>query len=386
MKRVILPFIILAAGFGIAAGLIATGPVLEQKPPVFHAPLVRVTEARPEKVRMTARTHGTVEPRTESELIPEVSGRVISISPSLVSGGFFSRGDVLFSIDPLDYDVALEQARAGLARAESELVNARRAHARQLDLAKKQSTSASRKDDALNRLRVAEAGLREARARLAKAERDITRTRIIAPFDGRVRTKKVDVGQFVNRGVPVATIYATDRAEIRLPVNNDELAFLDLQLSDPGEEAPPAVPVKLRVNFAGKPYEWDGTIVRTEGELDPRTRMMNVVAEVLSPYETDDGRPPLAVGLFVDAEIYGVEMDDVVVLPRVALRTENRVYVVDADRRLRFRDVEVLRIAEDKVYIQSGLKEGEQVCLSPLDSAVEGMSVRLHADTGIASS
>ncbi len=390
MKRFVLPFLIVLSGFGLAAILIVTGPKIEPRAPDSLAPLVRVLNVSPKTIQLSTLTHGTVVPRTESELVPEVSGRIIAMSPDMVSGGFFSEGEVLISIDPLDYEVALEQAKAGLTRSQSDLANARTAHKRQLDLARKQSTSASQRDDALNRLRIAEATLREARAKLSRAERDLVRTQLIAPYDGRVRKEKVDIGQFINRGTSVATIYATDIAEVRLPIHDEELAYLELslvarntdradELADLGIHIENTVKVTLRARFAGDNHEWQGEVVRTEGELDPRTRMINVIAQVAWPYAQLNDRPPLFVGLFVEAEIHGKQVDDVVVLPRSALRGANQVFVIDSNNRLRFRDVEVLRIVADQVYIKGGLKPGEHVCISALENALDGMSVRVQS-------
>ncbi len=378
MNRFVLPFFIVLGGFGVAAILILTGPTIEPRAPQSLAPLVRVLYVSPKTVQLSTLTNGTVVPRTESELVPEVSGRIVSISSTMVSGGFFSAGDVLISIDPLDYEVALEQARAGLARSQSDLSNARTTYKRQLDLALKQLTSASQRDDAKNRLSIAEATLREARAKLARAERDLVRTRMIAPYDGRVRKERVDVGQFVNRGTTVATIYSTDVAEVRLPIHDEELAFLELSLNSSSVDAEARVKVTLRARFAGGDHEWQGEVVRTEGELDPRTRMINVIAQVTSPYVQHNDRPPLSVGLFVEAEIHGKKIDDVVVLPRSALRGDARVFIVDSDNRLRFRHVDVLRIVANRAYVQGGLAAGERVCISVLENAVDGMSVRLQ--------
>jgi|TARA_B100002003_G_scaffold245007_1_gene272077 RND family efflux transporter MFP subunit len=369
------------AGFGLAAILIATGPTIEPRAPQSLAPLVRVLDVSPKSVQLSTLTHGTVVPRTESELVPEVSGRILAMSPAMVSGGFFSEGDVLLRIDALDYEVALEQAKAGLTRSQSDLANARTAHQRQLDLAEKQSTSAAQRDDALNRLHIAEATLREATAKLSRAERDLTRTQLIAPYDGRVRKERVDIGQFVNRGTSVATIYSTDIAEVRLPIHDEELAYLDLSLVTPYTDIRQPVKVTLRARFAGANHEWQGEVVRTEGELDPRTRMINVIAQVASPYAQSNDRPPLSVGLFVEAEIHGTQVDNVVVLPRSALRGEKRVFVVDSSNRLQFRDVDVLRIVADQVYVRGGLKSGELVCISSLENALDGMSVRLQVAT-----
>lgn len=380
MKQAIITVLVLAFGVANMALLLMTGPRLDPKPTAPLAPLVRVMTVSPQQVQMTANTHGTIAPRTESELTPEVSGRVVGISDAMVVGGFFQKGEVLVSIEKLDYTLGLEQARAALARATSELDNARKADARQRDLLKKNLTSDAQSDDAQNRLRVAEASLREAQARLDKAERDLQRTDLIAPYDGRVRAERVDVGQFVNRGNPVATIFATDYVEVRLPVKDEELQFVNVPLGSNVNETAGA-PVTLRANFGGDAVAWQGAVVRTEGEIDPRTRMVNVVARVLSPYEPKADKPPLSVGLFVSAEILGSTFDDVVVLPRIALRGKSQVYVVDAENRLRFREVEVLREVNDEVYIKGGLEPGERVCISPLETAIDAMPVRVPNPT-----
>ena len=168
--------------------------------------------------------------------------------------------------------------------------------------------------------RLAQASLREARARLMRAERDLQRTRVIAPYDGRVRNEKVDIGQFVNRGAPIANLYATDLAEVRLPLHDEELAYLDLPLAGtPFNNREPTV--VLRAQFAGQ-HTWDGRVVRTEGELDPRTRMINVIAQVEAPMSKQKIVLLLAVGLFVEAEIIGHLVNNIFVLPRSAPATK----------------------------------------------------------------
>jgi RND family efflux transporter MFP subunit len=376
VKRIIMPIVILIVGISIAAGIVVTGPELKQQPPRSSAPLVRTWVAITQTVQMSSRAHGTVLPRSESDLIPEVSGRITQISDAMVSGGFFKEGQALFQVETLDYAVALEQAKAALASARSELSIAKRAHARQIDLARKQSTSESLRDDALNRLRIAEASLRESKARIARAERDLERTTITAPYDGRIRTERVDVGQFVNRGASVAMLYATDYAEVRLPVHDEELAYLDLQLDGLEAELNSEPIVMLSARFAGKEHTWQGKIVRTEGEIDPQTRMINLVAQVDAPYQPMAGRPPLAVGLFVEAEILGREVDGIFVLPRSAIQANEVVYVVNEDSTIEFRDVEILRFVDEEVYVVAGVEPGETICLSTVSNAVEGMTVR----------
>lgn len=192
-----------------------------------------------------------------------------------------------------------------------------------------------------------------------------------APYNGVVRTEAVDVGQFVNRGSEIARIYSTDRVEIRLPIADEQLAYLNLPLGTRGElPADEAPAVTLSATFAGRFYEWEGKVVRTEGEIDPRSRMVHVVARV------ENADPPIPVGLFVEAGIAGNDVAGVVTLPRSALRSGDRVLVVDEDNKLRYRDITPLRFYQDQVIIREGLEAGERVCISPVQTVVDGMTVK----------
>ena len=370
------PIAVLAGGLALAVLIAATGPRTQ---PVSQAPqplAVRTMQALKQTVRMRVTAHGEVLPKTESSLVAEVAGRVTSVSPAMVSGGFFSRGDVLVEIERIDYQAALEQSRAYLASVRSELLNAEKEHRRLRELAERESVSESSLDGAHNRLTIARASQREANVLVARAERDLERTRLVAPYDGRVRTERVDAGQFVNRGEAVATLYSIDFAEVRLPVHDEDLAHLPISLGRQRNDNAPMPKATLKARFSGAERTWQARIVRTEGELDPRTRMVNLIARVQSPYDQSADEPPLTVGLFVEAEVEGNTVEDLVVVPRSALRPGNRLYMVSADNRLVFRDVEVIRIANETAYIGSGIENGETICLSAIDSPVEGQSVR----------
>ena len=375
LRRIGLPIAIIVVGFGLAAALLRTGPSITPQAPVAKSPLVRAVTVQPADFEFEATARGTVMPRSETELIAEVSGRVIELSQSLVTGGFFKEDDVLLRIDPLDYEIALEQASAQVQRATSELATASKNYERQRNLSKRQSTSESLEDDARNRLQMAEAAQREARARLAAAERDLERTVVKAPYDGRVRTEQVDLGQFLNRGSRLARLYAIDAAEVRLPIKDDELAFLNISLRD-GSAWEKRPSVSLSAEFAGAVHLWTGEIVRTEGELDPKTRMIQLVASVADPYRA--GTTPLPVGLFVDAVITGGVQPNIVRLPRGAMVSPSEVYIVDSSERLVRRTVNVLRSQGDFVYINDGLLRGDRVCLSKLATAMPGMKVRVE--------
>ncbi len=383
--KVLLPVAVVTLGLLLAGGLVTIRPSVATHRPAKPAPLVRAVRAEPESIHLSIRTQGSVAPRTESDLIAEVSGRITWVSPSLAAGGFLDEGEPLLRVDARDYEVAVTRAEAALTRAESQLELARRALERSLSLTKRGVASSARLDDAENAARVAEANRLEAEAMLTQARNDLERTSIHAPFEGRVRIKHVDVGQFVNRGAPVARIYAVDYAEVRLPIPDDTAAFAELPIDYRNEGTDGHQPeVVLKAEFGGQEHRWRGRIVRTEGELDPRTRMIHAVARIEDPYGRGDQpeRPPLAVGLFVEAEIQGRRVDGVYSLPRSALRGSDRVVVVDGEGRAHLRRVELLRRLPDRVLIRSGLEPGEQVVISPLALTVEGMRVEVEADGG----
>ena len=383
-----LPFKILGAAALVVLILFLTNQTPEDRVQQNAAPLVRVTLAEPVSYQFFVTAHGSVSPRTQSDLIPQVSGEVLWISPSLAAGGFFESGDVLVRIDQADYRVDRETARAAVARAKSEYGRAEKELDRQRLLANRSVASESRIDDAENAFRVAEASLREERARLERAARDLARTELTAPYRGRVRSKRVDVGQFVTRGAPIAKLYAVDYAEVRLPVPDRELAYLDVplvpQIRADADESTPRLGsrVVLSAEFAGRHHRWEATLVRTEAELDPHSRMVHLVARVSDPYGLETGleaerTTPLAVGLFVEAEIEGQSVDQAFVIPRDALRPGDRVYIVDAQDQIQFRDVEVLRTERENVILGAGLAKGDRVCTSPLEAVIEGMRVRV---------
>jgi RND family efflux transporter MFP subunit len=380
--KVTLPLAVLAFGLLGALCIVAIRPgvaILEPEPLI---PLVEVITARPQSVQLRIEARGSVVPRTESELVAEVAGRITWVSPALAAGGFLEAGEPLLRIDPSDYELGLERARAALERAESELALAGAGLERKRTLADRGVTSRVVLDEATSRQRVAAAARREAQAAVRQAQRDLERTEVTAPFEGRVREKRVDVGQFVGRGAPVARVYAVDYAEVRLPLPDREAAYVDLptryRRRDEGGSAPIGPAVRLRARFAGREYSWSGRIVRTEAELDPRTRMIHAVARVEDPYGhgEDPDRPPLEVGLFVQAEIEGRRVEGVIELPRAALRGGDQVVVVDDEDRLRLRGVEVLRRERETVLIRSGIEPGERVCVMPLAVTVEGMPVK----------
>lgn len=368
-----LPLGVLGASAVVAGVLLSTGSPVASRPAERLLRTVRTVPVEPRAVVLDVRSQGTVAPHAESDLIPQVSGPVVWTSPSLVSGGYFEKGEPLLRIDRADYEAAVTRARAQLARAEGEYEHAQRALERQQNLAKRSVASDAELNDAQRIARVSEAGLDEARVALAQAERDLARTEISAPYTGRIRSEEVDVGQFLSRGQAFAKAYATDFVEVRLPIADAQLAFLDMPYwQGMRNEDRPLPKVTLRAKFAGELREWQGRLVRTEGEIDAKSRLVHVVARV----ENESDTLPLPVGLFVQAQIEGREENGVAVVPRQALRGPDRVLVVDEQDRLRYRRVDVLRVEGENVLITGGLQDGERVCVSVLQAPVDGMQVR----------
>ena len=383
MRKFIIPALVIMASIFGAVTLMATSPHVEPNVPEPVAPTVRVLDIVPQSIQLSVQSQGTVAPNTESELIPEVSGRVVWVSKSLVNGGYFEEGDVLLRLDDQDHRSSLQRAKAALTRAEAEFQHARFEYKRMQSLEERKLASRSQIENSLRASRVSEATLQDARASYAQAARDLERTQLKAPFTGLVRKESVDIGQLVGRGSAVATVYASDQAEVRLPIADRQLAFLNLPVGHRGELPLDQQPnVRLSAEYAGRKLEWNGKIVRTEAQIDTSSRMVHVIARVANENQVT----PLVVGLFVKADIEGVLANDIVVLPRNALRNGGRVLVVDENNKLRFREIETLRLHKDDVLIKAGLEPGERVCISPMQTPIEGMTVNPIIDSDVAAS
>ena len=378
--KALLPLFIVAAAGLVAATMIMNRPPVETLTPVIEPPGVRVHEVTLGDAPLAVASQGTVQPRTESQLVPEIAGRVTWVAASFAQGGFFEAGDVLVKIDPFDYEQMLVSARSQLAQARLRLAQ----EEAEAEVALREWNTLGRGDPRELALRKpqlddARASVAAAEASVERATRDLERADIVAPYAGRVRQKNVDIGQYVRVGDGIATVYAVDIAEIRLPLPDGELAYLDLPLSYRGVEQQTQPHVTLRATFAGEQHTWDGRIVRTESEIDSVSRMVHAIAEVADPYAPgpNPNRPPLAVGMYVEAEIGGRTARDVAVLPRQALRGRNEVLVVTPEDRLTFRTIDVLRASTESVIVRAGLQAGELVAISPLDTPTEGMRVQL---------
>ncbi len=338
--------------------------------------LVDVVEVVSRSVDLSVAAQGTVTPRTQTTLVSEVSGQILDVSEAFVSGGFFNKGDVLIRVDARNY-------RAELKRAEAAVATAR------MEIAREQGLAAYAKADweKFNRTEVAtdlalhkpqlvqaRANLASARAELEKKRGDLERTVIRAPYDGMIRSKLAVVGQFVAAGTQMARIFAVDVVEVRLPLPDRDLPHIDL-------EAEPAV--EFSASIGGVRHSWQGTIVRTEGVFDELSRVLYAVAQVIDPYNRRSKLwgYPLRVGTFVDAEIAGHKVDDIVVLPRSVLRSGNRIWTIGENSELAPRTVDLLRADENYIYVRGGLEGVRLVCLTMIENPLPGTIVRF--DQGI---
>ncbi len=381
-KRFLISTAVILLALVTAVIMIRSRARIEQVPVTFPPPLVRVEAVEIQDSPLIVRSQGTVSPHTETELVTQVAGEIISVAPQFAVGGFFNRGDILMEIDRRDYEFALSRIEAEVAQARLQLAQ----EEQEAEIAREEWEQLGRSESA-HPLVLREPQLARAKAQLAAAEAafqqsrlNLERTWIKAPYDGRVRVKLADVGQYVTPGTRLGTIYAIDYVEVMLPVPDDQMAYLDCFLDYRTQKpADLNIRVKIYANYGGRDFSWTGKIVRVSGEIDPQTHMIILVARVDDPYSRNGGseRPPLAVGMFVEGEIQGKTARGVAVLPRAVLRGENRVLVVDNEDRLRFRTVEVLRTDAGSVIISSGLHPEERVCISSIETVVDGMKVRV---------
>lgn len=362
-KFVLIPGMVLA-GIGIAAGLSQLKPEAPKRDDVSLDLLVEVLPLQVHTERFTIRSQGTVRPRTQTVLSAEVSGSVVSISPKFVAGGVFARDEVLMRIDPTNYTVAVDKAEALVKQRQIEYDGAAKLRSQGYRAESEYASSA--------------AALAAAQAELVSAQRNLERTYIRLPYEGIVLGKEADVGQFVNPGTRLGVTFATDVAEVRLALTDQDLAFLELpgagEIAKTGSVRGPAV--TLRAVQKGRPENWQATIVRTEGVVDERSRVTYAVAEVRDPYRLHSDGPALPIGTFVSATIEGTTVENVIRIPRIALRGADQVLVVDEESRIQIRTVNIVHADAEYAYVDGGVLPGERITTTAIEAPVNGMAVR----------
>jgi RND family efflux transporter MFP subunit len=379
-KRALLPPLIIIVAIVLVVLLGMLRPQLPMRSMERPAVLVEVQEAQPEDINLLVSGQGNVMAKHTTSLVAQVSGQVIETAPNFHNGGYFNAGDMIVKIDPKDYQVALKNAKANLAQAKAALAE----ESARAKVAKEEWESLQLGEIPALGLREpqvasAVAAVQSAEAAVAKAQRDLDRTVIRAPFSGLLQNKNVDLGQFINVSSQVAQLMGTEVAEVRVPLSDRDLAYLNLPSTEQATDFPR---VRLSSFVAGQKYEWQGRLVRSEGVLDSNSRVIYGVVQVQDPYnrEGQTHQEILRFGRFVQLEIEGKYVENVYRIPRYALNTDGNLWLVDEERRLQRQHVEVLRAEENQVIVSEGLTAGDKVVLTQLANALPSMKVRLPGD------
>ena len=383
--KFMLPLILIATSILLVVALVMyqKSQRAERKPETEKAVLVDTIEAEIVSLNFVVNSQGTVRPRTETTLVSEVSGKVVSVAAEFVAGGFFRQGEVLLQIDPSDYQAGLKRAEAALASRKAKLADETARSEQALKDWQNMGKQGQPSDLGLRKPQMADAkaNVSAAEADVQKARRDLERTQITVPYDGLVRQKAVDIGQYVTPGTRLGVTFAIDTAEVRLPLTNSDLNYLDLpsetEVKNKDKTYPP---VTLSSENGTDISRWQARIIRTEGVVDEISRVIYAVAQVVDPYGVlgQSHQQELKIGTFVNAAIQGLPADNVVVLPRFVLRPDNTVLVANADNRLEILPVTVLRAEPRKVYLSKGITGGTRVVTTTLDAPVPGTRLAIR--------
>lgn len=384
-KQSVISLLILASAILVSALLYLNRPSTEIAEPEYRPVSVDAALVVKETLAIPVQAQGSVTPLRETSLQAEVSGRIVDAAENFLVGGFIAANEVILRIDPSDYETQVLRTKAALKSAESNLAQEKgRAEVAKQEW-KRLPKGSQRSQEATDlylrkpQLAQAQAQLLAAQADLDTATDNLDRTVIKAPYDALIRVKHSELGQFVGVGTPLAEIFSIDEAEVRLPIPQSKLEYLD----SPGVQGyQQNTQIDLYTHVAGKLKHWHATLHRTEGVFDERSRVLYTVARIEDPYALKNPTGNiLRMGTFVNANIKGRALPDLIVLPRYVLRAGNLLWVIDKDNILRNRQVSVLRTGGDQIYVTAGLDDGDTVCLTLLDSSFTGATVAIQSST-----
>lgn len=412
MKNYLIGAALVLGGVGLTVLLIALSPEPPKEAPPPQTPLVRTQAIEAQQGAVTVRGYGTVRPAVEIDLTAQVGGELVAVSDALVSGGVFEKGQTLARIDPTDYRNAVRRAEATVTQREFEVLQAReevgiareeyaRLRQRTGDAPAPDSTALGRLVFREPQLRRAEANLESARAALDDARTNLARTTIEAPFRGRVRTERADLGAYVAPGTPVATLYGTDEVELVVPFPSRKAALIDGLWRTATERRRAGIPATVALDYGGERFAWTGYVDRVEGALDEATRTIDVVVRVPDPYAPAGPtveaqgqeqppryveRPPLTLGAYAAVDIEGRTLDRYFTLPRRAVRNEagrDVVWTVAHDTLLVMRPVRLVQTVDETAYVTADhLAPGTPVITSDLRVVTDSMRVRVSGSSG----
>ncbi|MDE0756042.1 MAG: efflux RND transporter periplasmic adaptor subunit [Woeseiaceae bacterium] len=370
----------------IFGGLILLAVLIKMNPPEaqqrgnFGGPqmVVETTTVEKQDYKVRLQSYGTVQPRTQSMLVAQVSGQIVSVNENVRDGGFFEKGDILGQIDPRDYEADVRISEASLADARQALAEAEARSNQALEDWERLGNTGDAPDLVLRvpQLEAAKARVSSAKSSLQKANLDLERAQIVAPFAGRILRKLVDVGQVVSPNTQLAEIYATDVVEIRLPIRNRDLGFIDLPERFRFADANGAnnAAVTIHSDLIGN-ETWNAHLVRTESAIDEAARQLHVIAQIEDPFgPANVGRSPLKIGQYVTAEIEGSALSEVLVVPNSTIYQGSYVYIVEDDL-LRRKDVVIAWQNDNDAIISDGIKDGDQLVTTALGQVTSGLRI-----------
>lgn len=377
--RFVMPVLILIVAGIIVSVIFKNPPTAKRFGGAKQAQLiVDAKTIEPRSYRVQVASYGIVKPRTQSILVAQVSGEISFISDSLRDGGFFEKGQMLLSIDERDYLAEVKIAEASLLSAKQALVEEQARGKQALADWQRLGSGDAPSDLVLRKPQLAaqQANVLSAQAKLEKAQLAFERTKIVAPFSGRVLKKHVDIGQVVPNNAQLAEIFATDKVEIRLPINNKDLAFINLpEVYQSGEKTNQNSLVTFNSDLIGE-QTWQGTLVRTEGAINDASQQLYVVAQIEDPYSTPvSGQNPVKIGQYVSATIKGREIPNALVIPNNAIYQGSYVYVLDKENQLLRKDISLAWQGESESLVATGLMANERLVVTPLGQVSSGTRV-----------
>jgi RND family efflux transporter MFP subunit len=370
--------IVIFAAYGISLAFQKTAPVVETAVAEVKLAEFEVVELKPQTVTIPILTQGIVEPRTKIKVLSGVNGEITSAAANWVNGGFFKKGEILLQVEDYYYQNQLARAKATLAQAKSGLVQEegfsyvakQEWEKRNADVDNTAAKALALREPQLESMK---AQHEAASADVVSAQNFLEKTKISAPFDGVVANKVVDVGQAISTGMAVADLYAIDVVEIRVPLTESQQAFLDL----PTLNQTTKIVAKAKYNSQNAVVDWNGYLVRTEGVLDPVTKVLNGVVQIKDPYGLNKTvKNPLRLGAFVEVEIQGKKIENIFVIPRRLLYTGDVIWLVDASNKLHSQAVKVLPVRDDNVYIYEGVKAGDKMVAEGAFGLIDGKLVK----------
>lgn len=385
VTRVLAPIAVVGLAIGVAVILVKTAsrPQRASKPP--KPALVEVVEARIGDERAAVVAMGTIVASRSVTLRPEVTGRVVEQSASLVPGGRVKKGETLLRIDARHYQLAAQQAESNVQRSQFEMKveeGRKQIAAREWKLV----GDAAKTTDAGKALALrephmesVEAALASSKSALERAKLDVSRTVLRAPFNAMITDEAVDVGQLVGPTNNLATLVGTDTFWVQVSVPMTTLPWIDV----PGVSAEEGSSARIVQDIGATPIEREGRVVRLLGDLDPKGRMARLLVEIDDPLGLErerDGGLPLLLGAYVRVDIEGKTLENVVVVPRRAVREDGTVWIATKENQLLMQPVHVAWRGRDDVYVDRGLSPGDRVIVSRLVTPVPGMKIRTAGD------